>query len=171
MTRFEAEIWGISPGEEVRVFDLAFGRVGIAICYDCEFPRLVRAQIEAQADIILVPSCTDALLGWNRVRLSAQARALENHVYTVQSPTVGSAPWSQAVDENTGAAGIYGPVDRGFPVDGVIQQGRLNESGWVTATLNMDALAQLRRDPQVFNRDDWKKQDGFIAKAPRPGKI
>ena len=171
MTRFEAEIWGISPGKEIRVFDTAFGRLGVAICYDSEFPRLVRAQVEAGADIILVPSCTDGPAGWNRVRLSAQARALENQCFAVQSPTVGEAPWNHAVDANYGAAAAFGPCDRGFPPDGVLAQGQVNEAGWVFAQLDLDALQKLRADPQVFNKADWVKTEPFLAAPVRAGKV
>ena len=58
MTPFERN-WGISSGEALRVFETALGRIGVAICYDSEFPLLVRAQAEAGAQIILVPSCTE----------------------------------------------------------------------------------------------------------------
>ena len=44
MTRFEAESWGVTPGAPPRVFATDWGRIGIAICYDVEFPALVRAQ-------------------------------------------------------------------------------------------------------------------------------
>ena len=63
MTPFERN-WGISPGETLRVFETALGRIGIAICYDSEFPLLVRAQAEAGAQIILVPSCTEFRSGY-----------------------------------------------------------------------------------------------------------
>jgi predicted amidohydrolase len=43
MTPFERN-WGISSGEALRVFETALGRIGVAICYDSEFPLLVRAQ-------------------------------------------------------------------------------------------------------------------------------
>ena len=46
MTPFEVG-WGVVPGETLKVFDTALGKIGIAICYDCEFPLLVRAQVEA----------------------------------------------------------------------------------------------------------------------------
>lgn len=172
MTRFEDEIWGISPGTELRVFDTAHGRLGVAICYDSEFPRLVRGQIEAGAEIMLVPSCTDALPGYNRVRVAARARAMENQCFAVQSPTVGTAPWSAAVDENTGAAGAFGPIDRGFPPDGVIATGEMNRPGWVFADLDLDAARRLRRETaQVFNARDWAKEEPILRAPVRPGKV
>lgn len=162
MTRFEAERWGISPARALHVFDSALGSFAVAICYDAEFPLIVRRLVEAGADLIVVPSCTDGLAGFNRVRVGCQARAMENQCFVAQSPTVGDAPWSEAVDRNVGAAGVFGPIDVGFPSDGVLAQGRLNEAAWVTAEVDLDALDRVRRDGQVFNHRDWKE------KATRP---
>jgi predicted amidohydrolase len=164
MTRFEAERWGISPARALHVFDSALGSFAVAICYDAEFPLIVRRVVEAGAGLILVPSCTDGLAGFNRVRVACQARAMENQCFVAQSPTVGDAPWSEAVDRNVGAAGVFGPIDVGFPSDGVLAQGRLNEAAWVTAEVDLDALERVRRDGQVLNHRDWGVQD--TADAP-----
>jgi predicted amidohydrolase len=155
MTRFEREEWGIAPGECSRVFHTELGVIGVAICYDVEFPLLVRRQVEAGAEIILVPSCTDTLAGYHRVSLSCRARALENQCFVVQAPTVGGAAWSIAVDQNWGAAAVYGPVDRGFASDGVVAQGALDAPGWVFGDLDLAALARVRREGQVTNHRDW----------------
>ena len=155
MTRFENETWHITRGEELRVFDTALGRLGICVCYDIEFPLFARRLAEAGVGIVLVPSCTDTTAGWHRVRIGARARALENQFFVVQSPTVGSAPWSAAVDENTGAAAVFTPVDRGFPADGVLAEGALDAPQWVYADLDTAASASVRREGQVFNFRDW----------------
>jgi predicted amidohydrolase len=155
MTRFERDEWGIAPGTQQRVFDTELGVLGVAICYDVEFPVLVRRQVEAGAEIILVPSCTDTLAGYHRVALSCRARALENQCFVVQAPTVGGAAWSIAVDQNWGAAAIYGPVDRGFASDGIVAQGALDTPGWVVGELDFGALARVRSEGQVTNHRDW----------------
>ncbi|HEX7044282.1 MAG TPA: carbon-nitrogen hydrolase family protein [Burkholderiales bacterium] len=161
MTRFESERWLIDAGEELKVFDTAFGRVAISVCYDVEFPLLARRQVEAGAELILVPSCTDTLAGYHRVRVGCQARALENQCYVVQSSTVGEARWSEAVDVNVGAAGIYTPIDYGFPDDGVLAAGELNRPGWVYGDLDLDKIAHVREAGQVFNFRDWTRQLRF----------
>lgn len=155
MTRFEAEVWGVSPGDPPCVFETPWGRIGVAICYDVEFPPLVRAQVEAGAWLILAPSCTDTRHGFNRVRLSARARALENQCYVAVAPTVGDAPWLATLDESRGRAGVYGPVDRGFADDGVAAEGEPDRPGWVFATLDPEALASVRADGAVRNHRDW----------------
>jgi predicted amidohydrolase len=157
MTRFEAERWGVASGASPAVFDTPWGRIGISICYDSEFPAHVRAQVEAGAWLVLVPSCTDTLHGFNRVRLSAAARALENQCFVAVVPTVGDAEWSAALDRNRGHAAVFGPVDRGFPEDGVIAQGRLDAPDWLFVDLDPARIEAVRRDPAVFNHRDWPR--------------
>ena len=158
MTRFENEVWKISRGREVHTFDTCFGRIGINICYDSEFPMIARHQVEMGAELIIVPSCTDTLAGYWRVRIGCQARALENQCYVIQSPTVGKAPWSEAVDVNIGAAAIYTPVDYGFPDDGVLAIGRRDVSCWVFGEVDLKEIGRIRCSGQVFNYRDWPGQ-------------
>lgn len=155
MTRFEREQWGVSGGSAARVFETDLGVIAVAICYDAEFPLLVRRQVAAGANLVLVPSCTDTLAGYHRVAISCRARALENQCFVVQAATVGDAPWSIPLDHNVGAAGAYGPVEQTLFPDGVVAQGQLNDSGWVYADLDLGAVARARRDGQVHNYRDW----------------
>lgn len=163
MTRFETELWGIGPGDALKVFDTALGRIAVSICYDVEFPLLARAQVEAGAGIILAPSCTDTTAGYWRVRVGSQARALENQCVVVQAPLVGLAPWSACVDVNVGKAGIYTPPDRGLPDDGVLAMGEWNQPQCVITDLDPTKLAAVRADGQVFNHRDWARQPGLGA--------
>jgi predicted amidohydrolase len=162
MTRFENEQWHISGGTVIKCFETDYGKLAIATCYDSEFPLIVRHQVEMGADLILVPSCTDTLAGYHRVKIGCQARALENQCYVVQSPLVANAPWSEAVDINIGAAGIYTPVDRGFPDNGILAIGQLNVVQWVYATLDLATIATVRKEGQVFNYRDWDLQKKFV---------
>ncbi len=157
MTRFEAEHWAIAGGAPHRVFQTPWGHVGIAICYDAEFPSLVRAQVEAGAWLILVPTCTDTMHGFNRVRLSARARAIENQCFVAVAPTVGDAPWLATLDSNRGRAGVYGPADRGFPEDGVIAEAA-DATGWLWADLDPVRLDLVREHGAVRNHRDWPQQ-------------
>ena len=68
LTRWERDKWKGDPGNHLRVFDTAYGRISILICYDIEFPELSRMVCEQGADIIFVPSCTDDRQGFWRVR-------------------------------------------------------------------------------------------------------
>jgi predicted amidohydrolase len=161
MTRFEREQWGIAAGDGLQVFDTALGRLGILICYDNEFPMLARHLAEGGADLILAPSCTDTEAGYHRVRIGAQARALENQIAVLQSPTVGLAPWSPALDENIGRAGLFVPPDYGMPQDGVIALSEALSpvgSQWLMCEVSLEHVRRVRQQGQVFTRRDWPEQ-------------
>lgn len=162
MTRFENEQWFIKGGKELKCFDTEYGKIAINICYDSEFPLLARKQVEMGANLILVPSCTDTLAGYHRVKIGCQARALENQCYVVQSCLVGHAEWSEAVDVNVGAAAIYTPVDRGLPDNGVLVAGELNAVQWVIGEVSPASCAIVRGQGQVFNYRDWPLQNTLI---------
>jgi predicted amidohydrolase len=164
MTRFEGEVWDVVPGNGLQVFDTALGRIGILICYDSEFPLLGRALSEC--DIICVPSVTETLAGYWRVRIGSMARALENQCITVMSSVVGTAPWTEALDISFGAGGIFGPPDRGFPETGVFAVGELNAPGWTYAEVDLAKVADVRADGIVLNRRHWTCQDGRASPAP-----
>ena len=166
MTRFENEQWLIHPGQEIKVLDTDVGRIGINICYDSEFPMIAYQQVKGGADLILAPSCTDTQAGFHRVRIGCQARALENQCYVVQSPTFGEARWSEAVDVNTGRASIYTPVDYGFPDNGILIEGVADKPGWVCADLDLDEIARVRQEGQVFNYRDWPLQHTLTGPEP-----
>ncbi|MDD5460529.1 MAG: carbon-nitrogen hydrolase family protein [Methylococcales bacterium] len=163
MTRFENEQWLIKGGNELKCFDTDYGKIAINICYDSEFPLLARKQVEAGCTVILVPSCTDTLAGYHRVKIGCQARALENQCYVVQASLVGNAAWSEAVDINIGAAAIYTPVDRGFPDNGILAIGTINAVQWVIAEISPNGCATVREQGQVFNYRDWPLQYTHIS--------
>jgi predicted amidohydrolase/acetyl esterase/lipase len=47
---------GVRPGAEYNVFDLDFGRVGVQICYDIEYPEGWRRLAEKGAELVLYPT-------------------------------------------------------------------------------------------------------------------
>lgn len=157
LTGFEKGTRVIESGDELKVFETAGVRSAVAVCYDSEFPLPVRAQCEAGARLLIVPSCTDTEAGATRVRVGCLARALENRCFVAQSVTAGEAPWSPALDVNTGEAALIAPMDVGLPHDGMIVESR-GEQRWVAATLDFAALEASRAHAQVANDRDWSSQ-------------
>jgi len=166
MTRFERSPWGISAGATLRLFRTSLGMIGITICYDSEFPLLARALVEAGMQLLLVPSCTEKPHGYYRVKIGAQARALEGQCYVVHSPTVGAAPWSPSVDTNYGAAAIYSPPDSTFPDDGIVSIGVMNQSQLVCARIDLTHVQQCRQRGEVLNMAHWAEQPGAEKVLP-----
>ncbi|UYC10683.1 carbon-nitrogen hydrolase family protein [Xanthomonas sp. CFBP 8445] len=157
LTGFEKATGLIDGGEALKVFEAESVRAGVAVCYDSEFPLPVRAQYEAGARLLVVPSCTDTEAGATRVRVGCLARALENRIFVAQSVTAGVAEWSPALDVNTGEATLYAPMDAGFPADGIVAQTR-GEQVWAIAELDFAAFEASRATAQVANDRDWRGQ-------------
>jgi predicted amidohydrolase len=157
LTAFEKATRVIEGGDALKVFDLGEIRAAVAVCYDCEFPLPVRVQQQAGARLLVVPSCTDTQAGATRVRTGCLARALENRMFVAQSVTAGEAPWSPALDVNTGEATLYAPMDAGLPADGILARTRDGQA-WAVAELDFQALERSRRHAQVANDRDWDGQ-------------
>ena len=150
LTRFETEEWLVTPGTRLRVFDTELGRIAITICYDIEFPELARAAARHGAILVVVPSCTDDRQGFLRVRYCAQARAIENQVYVIQSSTVGSLPMVPAVSLNYGQASIMTPSDFAFSRDGILAEGVPNQESMIIGELNLKTILESRQEGTVL---------------------
>ena len=157
LTAFEKARGVIEPGDVLKVFDTAYGRVAINICYDSEFPLYARAQCEAGARLLLVPSCTDTEAGASRVRIGCMARALENRIFVARSVTAGEAPDNPALDINTGNAALYAPSDRGLPADGIVAAAQPGQT-WLIADVDLPTLGATLDDAQVAVPLDWSQQ-------------
>ena len=79
-THLPREEWeqGITPGNEYPVFDTEFGKVGLTVCWDVQFPEPSRAMALKGAEIILLPI-------WGGSETLAKARAIENHIFLISS--------------------------------------------------------------------------------------
>ncbi len=79
-THLPREEWeiGLTHGNEYPVFDTDFGRIGLMVCWDVQFPEPARALAAQGAELILLPI-------WGGNETLARARAIENHVFLVTS--------------------------------------------------------------------------------------
>ncbi|MBI4472772.1 MAG: carbon-nitrogen hydrolase family protein [Acidobacteria bacterium] len=164
MTRFESEEWKISAGTGLKLFEADFGKIAITICYDVEFPELARVAARDGAYVLVVPSCTDDRHGFLRVRYCAHARAIENQMYVIQSPTVGSLPMVPAVSLNYGQAAILTPSDFPFARDGILAEGIPNQEMMVVGDLNLKTIADSRQTGTVLPLRDSEQSASVAAK-------
>jgi predicted amidohydrolase len=140
------------------VFRTHVGSVGVALGRDIEFPLLVRAQVEAGADLILAPSFAGSPHAARRLRYAAVSRTVENQRFVVQAVTIGSAPWSPLPHDAAGTAGVLAPPDPVFGDDGVVVEGEAGRAGWVYADLDLDAMTDVRERGEAGNDADWREQ-------------
>lgn len=150
MTRFEREEWFVSPRDQIRIFNTDIGKLGVAVCYDVEFPEIVRKMALEGMEILCVPSCTDDRHGYYRVRYCAQSRAIENQLYAIHTGTIGSLPMIPAIAMNYGQASILTPSDFSFARDGILAEGNTNQEQVIVGELNMDVLHESRTNGTVI---------------------
>lgn len=144
VTPTEANYWRMEPGDTLRVFETQHGKVGIAICYDSEFPELVRCLADAGIDILFVPYCTDDRQGFIRVRTCSHARAIENQMFVATAGTVGNLPRVPYMYTNYACSAILTPSDFPFARDGVAAEGNVNQEMLVCADVDLDLLPEAR---------------------------
>jgi predicted amidohydrolase len=79
-THLPREEWeaGITAGDAYPVFQTDFGKVGLMICWDVQFPEPCRAMALKGAELVLLPI-------WGGSEVLAKARAIENHLFLVTS--------------------------------------------------------------------------------------
>jgi predicted amidohydrolase len=164
MTRFEREQWCASGGSGRSVFEIDNMRFAVATCYDVEFPLIARSFVEAGAELIVVPSCTDTMAGYWRVRTGCAARALENQIFVAQAPLVGTVEFTEAIDRNVGRAGIFVAMDASGPEDGVVALADA-EQDWLIQTLDLTLAQKMRRQGDVFTHQHWSEQTRVFASS------
>jgi predicted amidohydrolase len=72
---------GVRPGEGAALADLAWGKLGLTICYDLRFPHLFRTLAKAGASVIAVPSAFTVPTGQAHWEVLLRARAIETGCY------------------------------------------------------------------------------------------
>ncbi|MFC7364380.1 MULTISPECIES: bifunctional GNAT family N-acetyltransferase/carbon-nitrogen hydrolase family protein [Bhargavaea] len=154
ITPNERKWWGISAGDAVRVFDTDCGKIAIQICYDIEFPELARIATDMGANIIFTPFNTEDRQGYLRVRYCAQARAVENQVYTVISGTVGNLPQTENMDIQYAQSAIFAPSDFEFARDGIVGETNANVEMALIGDVDLEILRRQRQDGTVKQLKD-----------------
>ena len=153
ITPSERKWWGVSPGRKVNVFDTDCGTIGILICYDIEFPELVRISAAKGAQIIFVPFNTDTRHGYLRVRNCAMARCVENHVYVAVAGCTGNLPFVENSDIHYAQSAIFTPADAEFARDAIAAECNANIETMIIHDVDVE---QLRRHKQAGSVQNWK---------------
>lgn len=90
----KTHLWGLenlyfAEGSEYPVFDTAFGKIGILVCYDLEFPEAAGTLALKGAEILFAPSawCTGYERDWD---VQLRQRAVDNGLFVVAVNKAGS---------------------------------------------------------------------------------
>ncbi|MEL6290012.1 MAG: N-carbamoylputrescine amidase [Pseudomonadota bacterium] len=141
-----------SPGDTgFQVWETAFGRIGVGICWDQWFPEAARAMALAGAEILFYPTAIgselldaglDSAAHWRRVQ---QGHAGANLVPLVASNRVGVEAGRDGTELTFyGTSFIAGPTG-----EIVIDADRVGEAT-ITAAFDLNAVAAMRAGWGVF---------------------
>ncbi len=78
----------LTPGEQLMAVDTDFGRLGLAICWDMQFPETCQTLSAEGAELIIAPT-------WGWEYLYGPARAYENGVFVAAAMAV---PWYEPIE-------------------------------------------------------------------------
>ncbi|UTF55666.1 nitrilase-related carbon-nitrogen hydrolase [Natronosalvus rutilus] len=120
---------------------------GVLICYDAEFPDVVRDVVERGAEVIALPSLTGSVAGYQRVSRCSAARAVENQAYVLQVPLVGTHPHGQKC--GTGRASCFAPCDDIAGPDGTRLTLPADEHAVGVQRLDVDLIRKSRSSASV----------------------
>jgi deaminated glutathione amidase len=128
---FPSERQWATPGDDVLVVPTPLGRLGSVICFDGDFPELVRIEAGMGAEVVVRPSAF--LRAADIWELTTRARAYDNHVYVVAANAVGVDPGGFVYFGNSLIVG---------PTGEVLARGT-SQPGWVSATIGLDPMATI----------------------------
>lgn len=154
VTPDEAKVWGLKGGKQIKTFDTDCGKIGILICYDVEFPELSRLLADEGMKILFVPFLTDTQSGYARVRLCAQARAIENECFVAIAGSVGNLPKVHNMDIQYAQSGVFTPCDFPFPINGIKTEATPNTEMILISDVDIDLLTELHNFGSVKNLKD-----------------
>ena len=146
----------VEAGSEVPVFETDFGRLGIAICFDVNFPEVWRQLAGGGAELVVWPSAYSA-------GTSLQAHAINHHYYIVTS----SYKPDCIVYDITGEEILY---ERGTDVN--VSRITLDlDRGIYHQNFNMDKQKKLLQDHgDDVEQEKWMdREQWFVLRAKRPG--
>ncbi|MEP3855915.1 MAG: bifunctional GNAT family N-acetyltransferase/carbon-nitrogen hydrolase family protein [Porticoccus sp.] len=153
----EKRSWVMQGGNGLRVFDTDFGKIGVLICYDVEFPELARLLSEQGMQMLFVPFWTDTKNGYLRVRCCAHARAIENECYVAIAGSVGNLPKVDGADIQYAQSAVFSPSDFAFPHDAIMAETTPNTEMTLIVDLDLEKLNKLQNEGSVRNFLDRRR--------------
>lgn len=157
VTPGERRWWGVQPGNSLKVFETDRGRIAMLVCYDIEFPELIRIVASKGAQIIFCPFNTDTEEGYLRVRYCSQARAIENHVYVAIAGCTGNLPFVENADIHYAQSGIFTPADIHFTRGGIAAECNANIETVIIHDVDVELVRRHRHMGTVQNWMDRRK--------------
>ncbi len=154
ITPNETKYWGLNGGNILKTYVTDAGIIGVLICYDAEFPELSRLLADEGMQILFVPYLTDTQNAYMRVRLCAQARAVENECFVAITGSTGNLPEVENMDLNYSQSAVFTPSDFAFPSNAIKSEATANTEMVLVADVDLKLLDELNSYGSVRNLKD-----------------
>lgn len=159
--------WGMKGGSQIQTFDTDCGKIGIMICYDVEFPEQARLMADEGMNILFVPFLTDTQNAYMRVKICAQARAIENECYVAIAGCIGNLPKVNNMDIQYAQSAVFTPSDFAFPSNGIKAETTANTEMTLIVDVDLDLLKELHEHGSVRILKD-RRADLYNIKKVKP---
>jgi hypothetical protein len=144
-------------GREEMVYQADFGRIGLAICFDVNFPAVWQRLAELGAELVIFSSAYSA-------GTSLQAHALNHHYYIVSSTLANDC----VVYDITGEELLYQHTQNDINIARITLD---LDRGIYHTNFNMEKRAKLlkERGTEVAGERSLPRESWFVLRATRPG--
>ncbi|MFL5255605.1 MAG: carbon-nitrogen hydrolase family protein [Rhodopila sp.] len=132
-------------GDEIVTYEAAGVQVGCAICYDVRFPDLFWKLREAGAELIFLPSAFTLATGRDHWEALIRGRAIETQCWFAAPAT-----WGKHLEGKGEPRFTYGHSMVVNPWGHVVARAS-DGIGWITARIDQDLTARVRRDMPVLD--------------------
>jgi predicted amidohydrolase len=129
-----------TAGNSVAVVKVVGVQLGVAICYDLRFPELFQMLRLQGAEVIAIPAAFAAHTGQDHWQPLLQARAIETQCYMGASAQAGRHQNQRNTWGHSMCVDPWGRI-----------QAEAHDLGWLSCTLDLDALQQVRQQMPVMN--------------------
>ena len=165
---FYQEKFYFTPGDTgFRVWDTAYGRIGVGICWDQWFPETARSMALMGAQLLLYPTAIgsepilecDSMPHWRRCM---QGHAAANVMPVIAANRIGEEKVAPTAANNyqSSALVFYGSSFITDETGGILEDGGREEEKILLHTFDLDAIEQLRlswglfrdRRPDLYGR-------------------
>tara|TARA_B110001450_G_C17188718_1_gene306436 strand:- start:65 stop:517 length:453 start_codon:yes stop_codon:yes gene_type:complete len=123
-----------TAGNQIKLFKLPWGKLGLTICYDLRFPNLYRKLSKAGSIFLSIPSAFTETTGKKHWHSLLKARAIENFCY-IFAPAQGGQHYNGR--KTYGHSLIVSP-------DGKILKELKKKEGVITASIDCSTPKKLR---------------------------
>lgn len=125
------------------VFETAYAKIGIFICYDRHFPECARMLGLKGAEILFNPSATVAGTSEYLWKLEQPAQAVANGLFIGANNRIGlESPWNMGE--------FYGQSYFVDPKGQMVAEGTRDEEGVVIGDLDLDLIKEIRNKWQFY---------------------